>query len=353
MKIGVLNDSHFGARNDSGLFLDYFISFYENVFFPYIKENKIKEIIHLGDFFDRRKYINFNTLQKVREKILDPLQAMGVKINLSLGNHDTYYKNTNKVNSPKELLSAYDNIVIHESPIALDYDGLSVGLIPWINEENRDETLDFLKSCRCSVIGGHFELEGYEVMRGMSFSGGMSDKPLRRFEKVLSGHFHTKSQKNNVHYLGTQYQITFSDLHDMKGFHVLDTETRDLEFIENPDKMFYSFVYDDKDKKALKDLQSELSSKLTNRYVKIIVENKTKSSLFESFIDALYELNVSDISVIEDFSADLEQEEKVDLAQDTLTIISTEIDLIETDLDKDSLKRKMKTLYMESITNEE
>jgi len=67
----------------------------------------------------------------------------------------------------------------------------------------------------------------------------------------------------------------------------------------------------------------------------------------------LYELNVSDISVIEDFSADLEQEEKVDLAQDTLTIISTEIDLIETDLDKDSLKRKMKTLYMESITNEE
>ena len=353
MKIGIINDSHFGARNDSALFLDYFISFYENVFFPYLKENDIQQVVHLGDFFDRRKYINFNTLQKVREKILDPMEEMGVTINLSLGNHDTYYKNTNKVNSPKELLSSYGNIIIHENPVSLDFDGLNLGLIPWINDENRELTLDFLKSCKCSFIGGHFELEGYEVMRGMNFNGGMSDKSLRRFEKVLSGHFHTKSQKNNIHYLGTQYQITFSDLHDMKGFHVLDTETRDVEFIENPDKMFYSFVYDDKDKNALKSLQEELTEKLKSRYVKIIVENKTKSSLFESFIDALYELDVADISVIEDFSSDLEQDEKVDLAQDTLTIISTEIDLIETDLDKESLKRIMKTLYMESITNEE
>ena len=82
--------------------------------------------------------------------------------------------------------------------------------------------------------------------------------------------------------------------------------------------------------------------------------NHTARSLFEPVSHiSLTGHTPADISVIEDFSSDLEQDEKVDLAQDTLTIISTEIDLIETDLDKESLKRIMKTLYMESITNEE
>ena len=353
MKIACVNDSHFGARNDSSLFLDYFVSFYENQFFTYLKENDVKQVIHLGDFFDRRKYVNFSTLKVVREKVLKPLEYMGVEVHLLLGNHDTYYKNTNKVNSPKELLSGYSNIKIYEKPEVVDFDGMCVGLVPWINDENREDSLSFLSSCKCPIVAGHFELNGYEVLRGVKFSGGMSDECVNRFEKVLSGHFHSKSHANNVYYLGTQYQITFSDLNDSKGFHVLDTETRELEFVENPDRMFYSFVYDDSDKETLKTLKEQLTEKLTNKYVKIVVENKTKSSLFESFIDALYELDVADLSVIEDFSADLEDQEKVDLAQDTLTIINTELDLIETELDKESLKRIMKNLYMESMTNEE
>jgi len=353
MKIACVNDSHFGARNDSSLFLEHFISFYENVFFPYLKDNDIKNVIHLGDFFDRRKYVNFSTLKMVREKVLTPMEEMGVNINLLLGNHDTYYKNTNKVNSPKELLSGYSNIHINEKPVVVEYDGLCVGLVPWINEENKDDSLSFLSSCKCPIVAGHFEFNGYEVLRGVKFSGGMSDSCVKRFEKVLSGHFHSKSHNNNVFYLGTQYQITFSDLNDAKGFHVLDTETRELEFVENPERMFYSFVYDDTDKESLKTLKSQLTKKLENKFVKIVVENKTKSSMFETFIDALYELNVADLSVIEDFSTNLQDDEKVDLAQDTLTIINTELDLIETDLDKESLKRIMKNLYMESITNEE
>ena len=58
MKIALITDTHFGARNDSLLFLDFFRKFYENIFFPTLKERGIKEIIHLGDVVDRRKFIN-------------------------------------------------------------------------------------------------------------------------------------------------------------------------------------------------------------------------------------------------------------------------------------------------------
>ena len=37
MKIALLNDTHFGARNDSNIFDEYFYKFYDNIFFPYLK----------------------------------------------------------------------------------------------------------------------------------------------------------------------------------------------------------------------------------------------------------------------------------------------------------------------------
>ena len=66
MKIALITDTHFGARNDSEVFNDYFFKFYDNTFFPYLEEHNIKHCIHLGDITDRRKFINFKTLQKFR-----------------------------------------------------------------------------------------------------------------------------------------------------------------------------------------------------------------------------------------------------------------------------------------------
>ena len=352
MKVAIINDTHFGARNDSPVFLDHFISFFENQFFPYLKDNNIDTVIHLGDFFDRRKFINFNTLNKTRSKVMERFETEGIDLHVLVGNHDTYYKNTNKINSLKEIVKdRYSKITVYEDPQVLELDGLCVGLVPWINSENCDSTIDFLNTCKCPIIMGHFELNGYEVMKGVKFDGGMSDKCLRRFEMVLSGHFHGKSEKNNVIYLGTQYQITFGDVHEQKGFHVLDTQTRDLEFVANQDQMFYTIEYDDTDEKAVKSLINSVNETLSDKYVKVVVLNKNKHHLFDAFLEKLYEVNVSDISVIEDFNDEVQDEEKLDLAQDTLTIINTELENLE-DIDLDELKRIMRTLYMESLSDD-
>jgi DNA repair exonuclease SbcCD nuclease subunit len=50
-----------------------------------------------------------------------------------------------------------------------------------------------------------------------------------KFELVMSGHFHTKSQKGNITYLGNTYQMYWNDYADQRGFHIFDTDTLKLE----------------------------------------------------------------------------------------------------------------------------
>ena len=71
MKVALINDQHFGGKQDSQNFSNYIEVFYREQFFPYLSENNICTVIDLGDTFDRRKFVNFNTLDKVRQFYFD------------------------------------------------------------------------------------------------------------------------------------------------------------------------------------------------------------------------------------------------------------------------------------------
>jgi hypothetical protein len=350
MKIALINDTHFGVRNDSTTFAEYINKFFDEIFFPYCKEHNITEVIHLGDLMDRRKFVNFSTLSQVRKNFMEPMRENGLNVNCIIGNHDTYFKNTNDLNSPKELFGdRYDNFHLHESPVEVDYDGTLIALVPWINKRNREDVLSFLKNTKASIVGGHFELNGYEVMRGVKFDGGMDDDPLKRFEMVLSGHFHGKHSQNNVHYLGTQYQITFSDLKEKKGFHVLDTETRAIEFVENPNKLFHFLYYDDS-----KTDYDEIINKMDfddfkNTYVKIFVINKTKPYTFDKLCDKFYDTQVQNLTIVEDYGEEIEEEEVVDMTKDTITLIYNEVDTLE-NVNTGKIKELIRSVYMEALS---
>ena len=62
MKVAIITDQHFGARKNSKLFHDYFLNFYENVFFPSLEKEGISVVVDLGDTFDSRKGIDFAAL---------------------------------------------------------------------------------------------------------------------------------------------------------------------------------------------------------------------------------------------------------------------------------------------------
>ncbi len=346
MKIAVITDTHFGARNDAEIFSEYFYRFIDGVFLPYLETHDIKTVLHLGDLVDRRKYINFKTLQRLRTRFMKALQDRGIEVHFVLGNHDVFFKNTSELNSVTELFAGLDNLTIYSEPTIIEFDGLELGLVPWINRSNYDDAIKFLETATSEIIMGHFEIKGFEVIKGIRFESGLTADMFKRFEAVYSGHFHHKQEKGNITYLGSPFQITFSDLGSTKGFHVFDTETREMEFIENPCSMFHKFLYDDlkNDYDTTKD-----RSQYKNTYVKIVVVNKTKPYIFERFIDAFYDAGVANLSIIEDFGVDDGLVEVLDLELDTMTLISNEIDSMEHLEKPEKLKTLIQSLYVEAL----
>ena len=215
MKVAILNDTHCGVRNSSDIFLNYQERFYKEIFFPYLKEHNIKNILHLGDYYEHRKFVNFKALNANRHHFLEPMRDAGITMDIIPGNHDVYFKNTNELCSLKELLGYFtSNVNIIMKPKVIDYDGLGVAVIPWINNGNYTEYCDFALNCKADILGAHLELKGFDMMPGISNPHGMSADIFSRFEHVLSGHFHTKSSKGNVTYLGAQMEFTWADVDD-------------------------------------------------------------------------------------------------------------------------------------------
>jgi len=344
MKIAIIGDTHFGARGDSPLFLNHFLKFFEDQFFPYLKEHGITKVLHLGDLFDRRKFVNFNTLHHTKKRFIDWFDTNGVELHCILGNHDVFYKNTNRLNSPKEVLAeCHPSFHLYEDTQEVCFNGATILMVPWINEENKDRFMQKIKDTKATILAGHLELSGYEVMPGVKFGEGMDDKFLEKFDLVLSGHFHKKSSKGNVHYLGTQYQMTSIDTNEIKGFHVLDTETRDLQFIPNSMKMFHNVEW--RNGTLIQDFDP---SKYKGTYVKVIVYEKKSETKFDQFLDSLYAAEPASVSIIEDLSDKTKEDGELDISEDTLSLINKEIDGMEAD-NKEELKNIVREIYMESL----
>ena len=344
MKIAVIGDTHFGARGDSPLFLNHFLKFFEEQFFPYLKEHGITKVLHLGDLFDRRKFINFNTLHHTKKRFVNWFETNGVELHCILGNHDVFYKNTNRLNSPKEVLGeCHSSFHLYEEPTEVRFNGATILMVPWLNEENKEQFLKTIKDSKATILAGHLELSGYEVMPGIKFNEGMSDKFLEKFDMVLSGHFHSKSSKGNVHYLGTQYQMTSIDTNEVKGFHILDTETRELQFIQNPMTMFHNVEWRNGTL-----IEGFDPAQYKGTYVKVLVYEKKSETKFDQFLDSLYAAEPASVSIVEDLSDRVREEGEVDISEDTLSLINKEIDGMETE-NKEELKNIVRELYMESL----
>ena len=343
MKIALITDTHLGARNDNPYYADYFYKFFDIIFFPYIKKHNINTIIHLGDIVDRRKFINFKTLQDFRKKFVDRIKDMDVHI--IVGNHDTYYKNTNEINAPRELINHFN---IYDNPIKINIDGMDMLILPWVNSSNEEQTRMMLEQETADIVLGHLAIRGFEMNNGFMSDTGLEKQLFRRFEKVLTGHFHKKTDDGQIHYLGSPYEFMWSDYNCPKGFHILDTETREVKRIKNPFTIHHKINYNDE----LNDYSNYDYSQCKDKFIKLIVDKKKDYFLFDKFVDDMYKkTNVYDLKIIEDYSdldASTVADDIAEKSEDTPTLLENYINQTETKLDKNRLKTLMKSLYTEA-----
>jgi len=340
MKVAIITDTHYGARKGSKHLHDYFELFYKNVFFPALEEYGVESVIHMGDAFDSRKSIDYQSLEWSKRVVFNPLKKYDV--HMIVGNHDTYYKNTNEVNSPELLLQTYKNIKTYSKPTEVNVGGLDILFLPWINQENEELSFNTIKKTTCRCAMGHLELQGFRVNRSLVMEHGLQSELFEKFETVFSGHYHTRSDNGKIFYLGNPYEMFWTDVNDTRGFHIFDTETLELTPINNPYKMFHNIYYDDTPYQIFD------ASEYKNKIVKVIVRKKSKPKDFEKFIDKLYTVGIQDLKVVENFHVQENEEFEVDEEENTISILNRYIEESEFDYDKNIVKGIFQDLYRQA-----
>ena len=342
MKVAIITDQHFGARKSSKFFHDYFKKFYDNVFFPYLKENKITTIVNMGDTFDNRRNIDISSLEWAKVNYFDPLREMGITIHTVIGNHDIYYKNTNDVSSVSLLLKEYDNVIIYPETQEIKLGRLKILLVPWINQENEKISIDAIKKSKAKIAMGHLELNGFQATRGHMMEDGMDIKYFDKFEKVYSGHYHTRSTDGKIYYLGNPYELFWNDVKDDRGFHIFDTETLEHTPVNNPYRLFYNVYYDDTNYKLFN------ATEYKDKIVKVIVKQKTNQKQFEKFIDKLSAIGVQELKIVENFNIQGNDDFEVEETENTISILNRYIDESEIDCDKSIIKGILRKIYSQA-----
>ena len=340
MKILLITDQHFGVRNDNLHFVEHYKKFYGKIVIPFLKASGIKEIINLGDTFDKRRSINYMSLEAAKEMWFDPVKELGCKMTALIGNHDIYYKNTLRINSPDELLGGYDIDVIDE-PTTRNFDGTDILFLPWICDENYDRTLRSITESTAPVCMGHLELNGFEAHPGHVMDKGIDMNIFSKFTKVFSGHYHTKSNKNNCYYLGNPYQLYWNDYGQKRGFHVFDTETLRTTFYRNPFDTFHKLYYNG-------GVTIPPEEEIKGTFVKLIVEDKGDYAKFDYVVRQLQDIGLADLKIVEDLSVDLENGDSVVETEDTMTLLDNYIDEIDLKVDRNNVKSIMRSLYLEA-----
>ena len=341
MKIGIYTDSHYGAKKGSKHLHDYFELFYKNVFFPALEEHGVETVIHMGDAFDSRKSIDYQSLEWAKRVVFDPLKKYDV--HMIVGNHDCYYKNTNNVNSPALLLKDYPNIKTYSSPTNTKVCGIDMTFIPWICSENYDETLKVIKKSKAKVAMGHLELKGFRVNKHLVMEEhGLEANLFSNFTKVFSGHYHTRSDNGTVFYLGNPYEMYWTDVNDTRGFHIFDTETLEHTPINNPYKLFYNIYYEDTPHQTFDAREYE------KKIVKVIVRKKSNIKSFEKFIDKLYSCGIQELKIIENFEIQESEEFNIDEDENTISILNRYIDESEFNYNKTIIKGILQDIYKQA-----
>jgi len=353
MKIAIISDTHIGARNDLSIFNDYFLSFMREDFIPFLNDNQINTIFHLGDLFDRRKYINFQTLHTWNEQFFDQLLTHQIEMHITCGNHDVYYKNTNQINSLREVLqNKYSNIKIYDKNThELTIDNCHFLFVPWLNNENTESFSQQLISTDANICLGHFDIIGFEMYKGsVNQAHGFKIEDFYKFEHVLTGHYHHKSTLTNITYVGAPYEIIASDYNDPRGFHVLDTVTKELTFIQNTRRMFRRIRYDDSNI-TLERVASADFSKYHHSLVKVVVEKRINDDVFALFMSKLQDCEPYDVIVVDNVIENVAEYDEMIQNKDTREILHDFVQLLNYQHEND-LQKLLDDLYVEALNTD-
>lgn len=222
MKYILLSDIHFGNHGNSNEFNQQCLQFLD--FVEKKTENMdIDGAIFLGDWFHSRNTINVLTLQMGVEGLYKLGNIGRGNAYFILGNHDLYYKDRRDIHSI--VIPEGDiGVQLITEPIMID----NLLMCPWLIEN--ESLKKIISKYSPEYVFCHPELPSFPINSVSKFEGEYNPSDYIGPKRICCGHFHKKSEKNNITYIGNCFSHNFSDANDWhnKGFSILDTETNEL-----------------------------------------------------------------------------------------------------------------------------
>lgn len=295
MKSIIVGDLHCGVNEQDDNFLKYQLKSL-NWIIEEVNKPEIDQVILLGDMFHNRKALSLPSL-KLAKWFLSKIKHK--LFSVSVGNHDCHYKNTNELNSPSFLLD--------ESYLAEDMIKSKDSLIlSWVNESNLDKVVDEIKKSKAKYLFGHFELAGFKMTKGINSQHDQFKREyLDKFKHVISGHYHCFSQRNNITYIGSPYEMNWGDCNESKIIGVLDHTSGDLSYIENP-YHYHVKCYIEDDEWAMDSIE-----RMSEQNVKVFIncEQSIKvNKMLEVMGEKIKNLDITDNFMVESLNSDLQIE---------------------------------------------
>ena len=233
-----------------------------------IYDRKPDYVIFFGDLFNSPYGITTNVITIISKLLAD--LAIETPIILLVGNHDDIDERVSKVKIGNDryisvrasLLSPfsyYDNITVIDSPTVVKMDqGIEIAFVPYSNNILGDiENIDsrFTKGVKKLMVG-HFSIKDVDFMQLNSSEVVNSPSAVELIEKykydmVLLGHIHDPCDyrvgDKVVKYIGSCRNVDFRNTGENKGIYILDFDSMELDYIDNP----YTSIY-----KTFKDFNS-------------------------------------------------------------------------------------------------
>ncbi len=313
MKIAIISDQHFGVNGASEFFMGEYENFYNEVFFKSIDNEKPDAVVIPGDVWENRKYISPLTLKQAITQFFAPLSKRNIPIHIAYGNHDVYYKNTNFINSIDFLADMFPNIhVVKEAEKIGNF-----MLASWLCADNEAVIKEKLAKTDAKYLLGHFEINGMPMTVGADCTHGEDKSLFAKFDRVISGHFHVRSNDGKIFYTSNTHQTNWNDYKEEKGFHYFDDNSNILTPVNNPRKI-YSILEWTEDTKY-DDCHQEVEGKIVKiKIPSLATIDREKFSIFASkCIENAYKTSVVEVDNSEGKAEKVEIDDSVFISLET------------------------------------
>lgn len=363
-KVGLIGDLHIGTRNGNHSFRDFIKKYLLEYALPLFKEQGITTVIQLGDFYDIRRSLIGEDMYWLVTEFIPLLDEYGITWHQIQGNHSQIRKDESTVTwddwlERESIAHGSCCVKSYTTPQDLQLGDTLLSIVPWINKQNMEDTLEHLSKTEATISLGHYELAGFMMGASLAKHGTIDEGLLSKFDAWYSGHYHNESSRGNGKYLGTPYALDWGEEEDCttRGLYTLDCLTQKLDFIPNPeDKTIFKVLeynYEDiaSKKQGKKWLDKDFLNDtlhLRDKVVKIEVVNRGNSKHYKDFLVAMRLVDTINYNVL-DLTKEVDTVEQTVTSErfklDPLGILIKKIESTEgDDFDHDAIIDKLKVV---------